>query len=271
MGMRKLGDTITFDFTTHNPSTGMVQDADLLPTCEVFGDENDVAILTPVVVKRSGKTGDYRVSIEATVGNGFEVGPTYNVICSVTVNLVSAKARVGVFVLDSKRNADMNDLSTLQVRNEVDSEFAERGYSAERAGLLDNLDVEVSTRALETGGKIDNIKTETDKIQPEIINKKDEYKADVSSLALEASVQGVSSDVAALTQDIADLTDIVILLKAFVTNKKYLSKVGSTWYLVIKNSLETADILNKALKDKYGNDITDLQAGTLAQEMASIV
>ena len=89
--MRKLGDLITFDFTTHNPSTGMVQDADSLPTCKVFKDDNDSAILIPTVIKRIGETGDYKVSIEGTVGNGFEVGRTYNVIVSVTVNFISAK------------------------------------------------------------------------------------------------------------------------------------------------------------------------------------
>jgi hypothetical protein len=99
--MRKLGDTITLDFTTHNPSTGMVQDADSLPTCKVFEDDNDSAILTPTVVKRVGETGDYRVSIEATIGNGFEVGKTYNVVASATVNTMSAKSRIGIFVLNS--------------------------------------------------------------------------------------------------------------------------------------------------------------------------
>jgi|GEM_PF-3796309 len=119
MGSRKLGDTITFDFTTHNPSTGMVQDADSLPTCKVFKDDNDTAILIPTVVKRVGETGDYRVSVVATSGNGFEVGKTYNVIASATVNTMSAKSRIGIFVLDSKRNADMNDLSQAQILSDA--------------------------------------------------------------------------------------------------------------------------------------------------------
>jgi hypothetical protein len=119
MASRKLGDTTTLDFTTHNPSTGSVSDADALPTCEVFEDDNDTAILSPIVTKRIGKTGDYRLSIEATVGNGFDVGKTYNVIASATVNSTSAKSRVGIFVLDSKRNADMNDLSQLQILSDA--------------------------------------------------------------------------------------------------------------------------------------------------------
>jgi len=433
--MRKLGDTITFDFTTHNPSTGMAQDADSLPTCKVFEDDNDTAILTPTVVKRAGETGNYRVSVEATVGNGFEVGKTYNAIASATVNSISAKSRIGIFVLDSKRNADMNDLSTSQIRNEIDLEFSERGYSVERSGLLDNLDAKVSTRSLETGGKIDSIKTETDKIQLEIINKKDEFKADVSALALEATIQTIKAktdhinwaditdiksktdtidwnnvlaiktktdtvdwtdidSIITMSGDIKDKTDTIdwnnvltiktktdtilwtditaikteedlikietdkiqpeiiskkdeykadvsslalqatvesldleldgvakestlntkasqvsvdlikiktdqltftelnkvdskailsheehnkimsipdIQLTAYIRNKRYLEKIGTTWYIVVRNDDDSDDILRKALKDKGGNDISDIAIGVMAQEMRSSV
>ena len=110
MGTRKLGDVITLDFTTHNPSTGNVSDADTLPLCEVFEDSNDVPILEPVVVKRSGKIGDYKVSVEATVANGFEVGRSYNVVVTATVNGVQAKSRISAFTLDGQRNSDLNDL-----------------------------------------------------------------------------------------------------------------------------------------------------------------
>lgn len=56
-----------------------------------------------------------------------------------------------------------------------------------------------------------------------------------------------------------------------VRNKKLLTKISNTWYLSVRNSTDTDDIMLKALKDKDGNDITDLQAGTLAQELASSV
>lgn len=115
MGMRKLGDTIILDFTTHNPVTGYVQDADSLPTCEVFEDENDTAILTPIVTKRDSKTGDYRVSIVTTTANGFAVGSSYNIIVFAIVGYVPAKGRIGSFTLDSKRNSDLIDLALSQI------------------------------------------------------------------------------------------------------------------------------------------------------------
>lgn len=157
----KLGDTITLDFTTHNPLTGSVQDTDALPTCEVFEDDNDVAIAAPVVTKRVSKTGNYRVSIVATTGNGFEVGKSYNAIVSVTVNTVSAKGRIGTFSLDSKRLADLNDLAQAQILSDatpfpggrVDAAVSTRATPAD---ILTNpvnkvdgskIDVAVSSRA----------------------------------------------------------------------------------------------------------------------------
>jgi len=112
---RKLGDTIVLDFTTHDPTTGNVSDADSTPTCEVFEDANDTPILTPTVTKRTGKTGNYRVSIVATAGNNFGVGRSYNVIVSATVVLITAKGRIASFSLDSKRLADLNDLAKADI------------------------------------------------------------------------------------------------------------------------------------------------------------
>ena len=98
---RKLGESITLDFTTHNPATGQVQDADFLPTSEVFENDTDVAILTPVVTKRVGALGNYRLTFVASTANGFEVDKAYNVIVSATVAGVTAKARVASFNLDA--------------------------------------------------------------------------------------------------------------------------------------------------------------------------
>jgi len=61
------------------------------------------------------------------------------------------------------------------------------------------------------------------------------------------------------------------LLVAFINNKKYLAKDGTTWYLHIRNAGDDDDILKKELQDKDGNDITDVAAGVLAKELASSV
>ena len=95
---RYLGDTVTLDFTTTNPYSGMVQNADVIPTCQVFEDDTDLPILSPVVVSR-GLIGNYRVSFEASEANGFEEGGSYNVVVEATVEVVTAKSRISAFGL----------------------------------------------------------------------------------------------------------------------------------------------------------------------------
>jgi hypothetical protein len=88
----KLEDTIYLDFTTHDPVTGESTSADATPTCNIFENTTDVAILTPVVVVRAGHTGVYRVPVVCTTANGFEIGKSYNVDVTAIVNGVTAKS-----------------------------------------------------------------------------------------------------------------------------------------------------------------------------------
>jgi hypothetical protein len=94
-----LGMTVTFNFTTVNPATGNMQNADSLPTVAVYEDEDDVAILEPIPVNRA--TGEYRVAIPVTVGNGFEVGKTYNAVVAATVAGTSGKMVLAMFLVNA--------------------------------------------------------------------------------------------------------------------------------------------------------------------------
>ena len=94
----KIGNTITLDFTTNNPNTGVVQDADTLPICEVYEDGIDTPVVVPTVAKRTGKLGDYRVLIDTS--SGFEISKSYNVIAEAKVVGVTTKSRIGFFVLE---------------------------------------------------------------------------------------------------------------------------------------------------------------------------
>ena len=104
-----LEETITVDFVTSNASTGAAADADSTPTVEVFEDATDTAILTPTAVKRTDKTGNYRVPVACTAANGFEAGKSYNVVASATVNSVDGKGVVERFVM---RTRDVDDIPT---------------------------------------------------------------------------------------------------------------------------------------------------------------
>lgn len=94
-----LGQTITLDFTTTNPTTGAAASASAT-TVRVFEDASDTAIVTPTATERSGQTGNYRCQIVCTTANGFEVGKSYNVVVEATVGGVSAKAAIASFVLE---------------------------------------------------------------------------------------------------------------------------------------------------------------------------
>jgi hypothetical protein len=97
----KLNQTATFDFTTHDPYTGQVSDADVLPVCDIFEDATDVSMLSPLVVKRVGHLGNYRVSFDATAANGFELDKSYNMIATAIVSGVTAKSRIAEFSIPS--------------------------------------------------------------------------------------------------------------------------------------------------------------------------
>lgn len=65
-------------------------------------------------------------------------------------------------------------------------------------------------------------------------------------------------------------SDLDLVLKT-IKNKKSLEKTGSVWQLIVYDDDDTTPILTKALKDLDGNNITDIEAGVLAQELASSV
>lgn len=97
----RLDKTITRDFTLHNPATGQVQDADVLPTCQVFEDITDIPIITPAVVKRVGEIGNYKTTFTLSTVNGFKENKSYNVIVEATVAGKTAKSRIASFDIDT--------------------------------------------------------------------------------------------------------------------------------------------------------------------------
>jgi len=101
-----------------------------------------------------------------------------------------------------------------------------------------------------------------------IVADTDELQTDDTPGALatiEGKIDTVDTNVDAVFVD----TDFLVQC---LLNKRYLEKASDgTWYLHVRNAGDSADIVNKALKDKDGADITDLAAGILAQELISSV
>jgi len=83
-----LGNNLTFSVCTHDPDTGVLTDADAVPSYRIYEDETGVAILTGNMAKLDdiNTTGFYTELIAATVANGFESGKSYTVYVEATVD-----------------------------------------------------------------------------------------------------------------------------------------------------------------------------------------
>lgn len=83
-----LGDNLVFSITCHDPDTGVVTDADSVPTYRVYENETATPILTGSMAKLddANTTGFYTELIACTAANGFDDGKTYNIYIAATVD-----------------------------------------------------------------------------------------------------------------------------------------------------------------------------------------
>lgn len=90
------------------------------------------------------------------------------------------------------------------------------------------------------------------------------------------NVRGKTNIIPEISDKISMLQADAGFLLACIRNEKGLKKIDGVWYLIIYDDAgsgapEPVEILRKALKDKDGNNITDLAAGVLARELSSSV
>jgi len=92
------------------------------------------------------------------------------------------------------------------------------------------------------------------------------------SSAMGGSTGPTANEIAEAVKDAisAQLDNITFMAKT-VRKKKAVEKAGSEWRVNIYDDDDTTLILSKPVKDHLGNDITDLAAGVLAQELKSLV
>ena len=98
--------------------------------------------------------------------------------------------------------------------------------------------------------------------------------ADQNTAKLDVSVssRANATDQATILSNVADILIDSNLLVALMQNKREIKKIGAAWYLIIYDAAGgPAEILNKQLLDKDGNNITDIEAGIMTVELASSV
>ena len=86
-GSVTLGDSLTFCVLTKSVSSGMLVDADAVPTYRVYEAETATPILSGsmALLDSTNTTGFYSEAIAVTVANGFEASKSYNIYVTYTV------------------------------------------------------------------------------------------------------------------------------------------------------------------------------------------
>lgn len=103
-----IDDTLTFTVTTHRFDTGALTDADSVPAYRIYEDETGTAILTGNMAKLddTNTTGFYSEQVTLSAANGFEVGKSYAVYVTATVNSVSG-GQSGSFKMSGNHPANV--------------------------------------------------------------------------------------------------------------------------------------------------------------------
>lgn len=158
--------------------------------------------------------------------------------------------------------------SALQTFTEIELGLYYLDYNFANEGSYVGLFYENAVRLAFSSFRVTNMKTVTDKVDSLIENVGGNR---FTEKALEEAPSSASVDLTPVLDIVETLASDVTLMLNIIKNKKYLVKVGSVWYLKIRNSTDTADIISKALKDKTGANITDIHAGIMAQELKSDV
>jgi len=94
MNAVKIGQTVYVHFGTSDPYTGAAVNADSLPTVTI---EKDGVAMGYAPTVTNVTTGLYRVTIVATVGNGFAAGSTYSLYAAAVVNGATGRDGIGEF------------------------------------------------------------------------------------------------------------------------------------------------------------------------------
>ena len=240
LGRWEIDDLVTFPANTHAAATGAATDADSVPSYRVYEDETGTAILTGSMAKLddTNTTGFYSEQITLSAANGFEVGKSYTIYVSATVNSVtgtmahtfqveaalatsSALATLQTSVDDLPTNAELatsqaaaddatlaaiaalNNLSAAQVNAEVDTALADVGLTTTITGRID---AAISTRASQAS--VDDVPTNAE-LATALAAADDAVLAAVATRASQTSVDTVDdlldTELPALTNAVADL------------------------------------------------------------------
>ena len=144
----EIGDNLVFTVCTHDPDTGVLTDADAVPTYRVYEDETTTAILTGSMAKLDddNTTGFYSELIACTSGNGFESGKSYTIYIEATIDSDKGGICYSFKAYDQRKSNAIQISGSEAAANNVESVFLGTGHTD---------DVDLSARKLKLDSDTD--------------------------------------------------------------------------------------------------------------------
>jgi hypothetical protein len=177
-----IDDLLTFTVNTHRVDTGVGTDADGVPTYRVYEDETGTAILTGSTAKLddASTVGFYSEQLTLSAANGFEVGKSYSIYVSATVNSVVATQSFNFKVIAATYSDDavLAAIDALPTANENADALLDRANGIE-TGLTPRQALRLSAAA--DGGKLSGAATATNTIRNAVADDKDRIVATVDA------------------------------------------------------------------------------------------
>lgn len=98
-----LNKNLVFSIATHDPDTGNLTDADVVPTYRIYEEDSDTPILTGNMSKQddANTTGYYSKKIMISASNGFSINKTYTIYIEATVDGDTGGITYAFFVEES--------------------------------------------------------------------------------------------------------------------------------------------------------------------------
>ena len=262
----ELGNNVYVDCHTRDVY-GAMADADSAPPYAVYEDDGTAALASGSMAKRgiAGNTGCYVAGFAATTGAGFEVGKTYHVIVSISMDgVATVKEAVLVFAVtgltaalsahDGKIDTAQSDLNLLTGSDGATLATSQPNYAPntvvpDAAGVAPTV-AEITADVDSNSTQLQAIVADTNELQAD----------DVPGLiaALDTVVDGVAAGVLAEAVDGDEVTLSVAVKKilAVCAHKLNVTVSGSDRELRFRDAADSADVVSvKVLEDDTGRTV----------------
>lgn len=199
LGSHPVDKALSFPANTHNASTGVATDAAAVPVYRVYEDNDDVimaGITGNMALRDSANTaGQYRATITLSAANGFEVGKSYTIRITATVDSVEGGMDHYFQVIAAVATAAAQTIA----QNDLDTITGVAGAKIDRGTGPGQLDISNGNLDGTVGSVVADVVTDA--------ASRTASKADVSGLSTSTELATHDTDLKARTDRNAFLTE----------------------------------------------------------------